>query len=422
MTSSIRTLLQDGYGQFKRSTLLVNSMYLMLGTVSVAVFGFIFWVIVTRSYSSDVVGMTATLLSVSGLISMLGLVGFDTTFVRFLPHSKGKRDDHISTGIILVAIMSGVLSLSFVLSLPLTSPSLTFVNHSALYAVAFVFFTVITSLNTLTNAIFLAFKSARDIFIINLLFSALKVALPLLITKGSAMTIFVLVGISQLVGLILSLLILRAQIGYTFKFHLHLDFLRYVKKYSSSVYASSILNLLPPTLLPLIIVHQIGAASAAYYYIAFTIATTLYTICYASMQSAFAEGSHNQTEMRAHIRKAVKLIGALLIPAILVITIFSGFILRIFGGEYSTEGRSLLQLFAVSALGVAAYSTMGTIFKVTQHLRGVVIMNIVYAGIILSISYLLIPRYGVIAIGWAWLLGNMASAFVGFIFLKTRPT
>ncbi len=422
MLSSIRLLLQDGYGQFRRSSLLVNSMYLMLGTVSVAVFGFVFWIIVTRSYPSDVVGMTATLLSVSGLISMLGLVGFDTTFVRFLPHSKTRRDDHMSTGIILVATMSGILSLGFVLSLPLTSPSLAFVSHNAIYAAAFVFFTVVTALNTLTNAIFLAFKSARDIFIINILFSALKVALPLLVAEGTAMTIFVLVGISQLVGLVLSLLILRAQLGYSFKFRLHLDFLRYVKKYSSSVYASSILNLLPPTLLPLIIVHQIGAANAAYYYIAFTIATTLYTICYASMQSAFAEGSHNQSEMKAHIHKAIRLIGALLIPAILILIFCSGFILHIFGGEYSTEGRSLLQLFAISALGVAAYSTMGTIFKVTQHLRGVVIMNIVYAVLILGISYLLIPHFGVIAIGWAWLLGNMASAFVGFVFLRTRPT
>ena len=422
MLPTIRLLLQNSYGQFKRSTLLVNSMYLMLGTVSVALFGFIFWVIVTRSYPSETVGMTATLLSVSGLISMLGLVGFDTTFVRFLPHSKAMRDDDMSTGIVLVATMSGLLSLAFVLTLPITSPSLTFVNHNAMYVGAFVFFTVVTSLNTLTNSIFLAFKSARDIFIINLLFSALKVALPLLIAKGSAMTIFVLVGISQLAGLILSLLILRAQLGYSFKFRLHLDFLRYVKKYSSSVYISSILNLLPPTLLPLIIVHQVGAANAAYYYIAFTIATTLYTICYASMQSAFAEGSHNQSEMKVHIRKAVHLIGVLLIPAILIIVIFGGFILRIFGGEYSIEGRSLLQLFAISALGVAAYSTMGTIFKVTQHLRGVVIMNIVYAALILGISYFLIPHYGVIAIGWAWLLGNVASAFVGFIFLKTRPT
>jgi O-antigen/teichoic acid export membrane protein len=422
MLPMIRALVANGYGQFKRSTLLMNSIYLMLGTVSVAVFGFAFWVIVTRSYPSDVVGMTATLLSVSGLISMLGLVGFDTTFVRFLPHSQRRRDDHISTGIILVAVMSGLLALAFIVLMPLVSPSLAFVTHDSMYAFGFIFFTVVTSLNTLTNAIFLAFKSARDILIINILFSALKVALPLLIVKGGSMTIFVLVGISQLVGLILSLVILRAQLGYIFRFHIHLDFLRYVKKYSSSVYISSILNLLPPTLLPLIIVHQIGAASAAYYYIAFTIATTLYTISYASMQSAFAEGSHNQTEMKAHIQKAIKLIGVLLTPAIIMVVGLSGFILRIFGGEYASEGRTLLQLFAISAFGVAAYSTMGTIFKVAQHLRGVIIMNIVYAGIILGVSYLFVPRFGVMAIGWAWLLGNVASAFVGFIFLRTRPT
>lgn len=416
------TLAKDKYRQFRRSTLLMNSVYLMLATVIISVCGFVFWILVTRSYAPNIVGLTATLLSVSGLLSMLGLTGFDTTFVRFLPHAKERRNDHINTGIVVVTAMSALLSSGFVLSLPLTSPSLAFVTHNPWYFAGFVFFTVVTALNTLTNAIFLAFKYARDIFIINMLFSTLKLALPLLITKGNAMTIFVLVGISQLAGLILSLVVLKAQLNYTFSPKVHLDILRYIKKYSLSVYSSSILNLLPPTLLPLLVVYHLGAASAAYYYIAFTIASALYTISYASMQSAFAEGSHDQTAMKAHVQKAATLVGALLIPAIIVVVGLSGFILRIFGGQYAAEGRVLLQLFAISALGVAAYSTMGTIFKVTQNLRGVIVMNVVYSIVILGLSYLFIPHFGVIAIGWAWMLGNVLAAIVGFAFFKAKPT
>lgn len=410
-------LLKMQWRRMQGSTFLMNALYLMLSAFVVAALGFVFWVIVTRSYPSATVGLSAALLSVSGLLSMLSLAGFDTTFVRFLPKSE-RPGDHINSGMMVVALLSGVLSIAFVLSLPLSAPELAFVLHNPWYFIGFVFFTVATSLNVLTNAVFLAGKRARDIFIINLLFSLLKVALPFLVTTGSAVTIFVMVGISQLFGLALSLMVMKARFGYVFSPKIHLDVLRVTRKYSFSVYASSILNLLPPTLLPLIVVQQLGSANAAYYYIVFTIASALYTIAYASMQSAFAEGSHEETAMKAHIVKAAKLVGVLLVPAALAVFGLSDFILGIFGAEYAAAGSTLLKLFALSAVGVAVSSALGAIFKVMHNLRGVVTMNVVYAAVILALSYLLVPHVGLIGVGWAWGVGTAAAASVGLIFLK----
>lgn len=179
------------------SSLFKNAFYLMLSTFIVAILGFVFWVIVTRSYPSATVGLAATLLSVSGLLSMLSLAGFDTTFIRFLPKSA-RPNDHINSGLAIVALMSGVLSLGFVLLLPFLSPNLAFVLYNPWYTLSFVFFTIATALNVLTNAIFLSRKRAGDIFVINMLFSVLKVALPLLIIKGDVMTIFSIVGVSSI--------------------------------------------------------------------------------------------------------------------------------------------------------------------------------------------------------------------------------
>ena len=401
----------------RQSTFFMNAFYLMLSTFVVAGLGFVFWVIVARGYSSTTIGLATTLLSVSGLLSMLSLAGFDTTFVRFLPNSK-RRNDHINNGLLVVALLGVVLSLGFVCTLSVTSPSLIFVQHNGWYIFGFTFFTVATSLNVLTNAIFLAQKRVRDIFIINLLFSALKMVLPLLIIHGSVMTIFVMVGISQLVGLVLSLGVMKVRFHYTFSPKIHGDIMRLTRKYSFSVYASSILNLLPPTILPLIIIHRLGSSSAAYYYIVFTIGSALYTIAYASMQSAFAEGSHNEAAMKGHILKAAKLIGVLLAPAIVVVLAFSNVILNIFGTEYATGGSGLLRLFAISAVAVAACSALGAIFKVTHNLRGVVAMNIVYAAGILGLSYVFIPKFGILGVGWAWIAGTIAAAMVGWAFLK----
>lgn len=416
MPSTLRSIKNRLHGM-QQNAFLMNALYLMLSTFVVAAFGFVFWILVTRDYTAATVGLTATLLSVSGLLSMLGLAGFDITFVRFLPKST-RQNDQMNSGFVLVALTSIALSTGFVLSLPITSPRLAFVLHNPWYFASFVFFTTAASLTLLANAAFLAFKRARNIFVINIVFSVLKAALPLFTAHGSVMMIFTLVGTAQLVALIVSIVVMKAQLRYTFAPRIHLDILRITRKYSLSVYASSILNLLPPTVLPLIIVHQLGPEKVAYYYMAFTIASALYTISYASMQSAFVEGAHDEARMRQHIIKATRLVALLLVPIALIITGLSGFILRIFGTEYALNGSAILRLFAIGALPVTVYAAMGAIFKVTQNLRGVVLTNIVYAVVILAFSYILIPHLGVVAVGWAWMIGNIAAATTGLFLLR----
>lgn len=400
---------------WRKSTLVMNALYLMLSTFVVAAAGFGFWVVVTRSYDTAAVGLATTLLSASGLLSLLSLAGFDTTFVRFLPGSN-RKNAYINTGVVIVASISLVLAVLVALALPRILPSLSLLANPWAF-LSFVFFTVVTSLNTLTNAVFLGFKQARYIFMINVLFSAFKVVAPLLIVRGDALTIFTIAGCAQLIGLVLSFMWMRRRFAYSFSPRLDVKALRLARTFSSSVYASSVLNLLPPTLLPLIIVFYLNPSAAAYYYMAFTIASVLYTIAYAVTQSVFAEGSHDEAALKAHVTKAAQFIAVVLVPCTLGTVVLSGLLLNIFGQDYARAASPLLQLFALSALPVAAYSALGAIFKVSKNLRGVVSMNIGYAVAILGLSLGLVPHFGLIAVGWAWLLGNLTACGIGFWFL-----
>src|SRR6185503_12751685 len=163
--------------------------------------------------------------------------------------------------------------------------------------------------------------------------------------------------------------------------------------------------------------HLMGPANAAYYYMAFTIAGALYTIAYASMQSVFAEGSHNEAAIRAHVIKALKLVAILLFPAALLTAALASFFLGWFGHAYAQQATALLQLFALGAVPVAIYSAMGAIFKVTKNLGGIVCMNAVYAVVTLGAAYWLTPTLGLVAIGTAWIIGNIAACGIGALFL-----
>jgi O-antigen/teichoic acid export membrane protein len=405
-------------GEARKNTLVMNALYLMISTFILGASGFIFWVVVTKMYSAAAVGLATTLLSVSGLLSLLGLAGFDTTFVRFLPGSD-RKNDYINSGLIVSAGIGTILAIALGFTLPLVLPSLSIVSNPWAF-LSFVFFTVVTSLNILTNAVFLAYKQARYILIINALFSIVKIVLPLLVVDGGAVVIFTIAGVAQLCGLVLSIAWMRRIFNYKISLRIHMDMLRIVRKFSFSIYVSNILSLLPPTLLPLIILYYLGAKNAAYYYMAFTIANVLYIIVYATMQSVLAEGSHNSAALRLHVLSAAKLITLLLLPTVLLAVLLGSYLLTIFGAEYAKNAGTLLQLLAVGALPIAAYATLTTIFKVIKKLSIVVIMNAVSALITLSLANWWLPRFGLEAVGWAWIIGNVVACIAGGIFLIKR--
>jgi O-antigen/teichoic acid export membrane protein len=393
----------------------MNAFYLMLSTFVLGVSGFAFWAIVTRTYDTTAVGLATTLLSVSSLLSLLGLVGFDTTFVRFLPRSN-RKNDYINSGFIVTILASFGLAISLAIILPMILPGLAVLGDPLVF-ISFVFFTIVTALNVLTNAIFLAYKQARYILIINASFSAVKIILPFLALGHSAGSIFAIAGLAQLFGLVLSIIWMQRKFGYKMSPILHVDTLRVVRDFSASIYVSNTLSLLPPTILPLIILYHIDAKNAAYYYMAFTIANVLYTIVYGSMQSVLAEGSHDETALRSHIVTAAKLITALLLPATLVILVFGDSVLTIFGAEYATKASPLLQLLAIGALPIAAYSALSTIFKISKKLLPIICMNAASALIVLGLSNWWISSFGLVAVGWAWIIGNVVACCIGVLFL-----
>lgn len=399
-----------------KNTLLMNAFYLMVSTFILGLSGFVFWALVTKTFDTAAVGLATTLLSVSGLLSLLGLAGFETTFIRFLPGSN-RKNDYINTGLIVTAIGSILLALVVGVVLPFVSPSLAIIMSDPLVLLSFVFFTVVTALNILTNSVFLAFKQARYVLIINALFSVFKVALPLLVISGGPVAIFIIAGSAQLFGLILSIVWMRRRFGYKISLAFHMDTLRVVRKFSASVYVSNILSLVPPTLLPLVVLHYSGAETAAYYYMAFTIASVLYTVVYASMQSVLAEGSYNSAALKTHIFTAAKLITILLVPTTLLIILLGEMLLGIFGVEYAKGASSLLHLLAIGALPVAAYAALTTMFKVMKKLLPVVVMNGVSTIIILALSSWWISSYGLEAIGWAWIVGNVVACGIGIVCL-----
>ena len=79
------------YNYLSNDSLYRNSIYLMLNTGVMAVFGFFFWMINARLYSAEQVGIGTTLISIMTLISSFSVLGLGTGLIRYLPTSERKN-------------------------------------------------------------------------------------------------------------------------------------------------------------------------------------------------------------------------------------------------------------------------------------------------------------------------------------------
>ena len=68
-----------------------NAYFLMFSSLTSAGSGFFFWLIAARFYSTADIGLASAIISTMGLISMLSLLGFDISLVRFLPECSSVK-------------------------------------------------------------------------------------------------------------------------------------------------------------------------------------------------------------------------------------------------------------------------------------------------------------------------------------------
>ncbi|QHN43070.1 oligosaccharide flippase family protein [Candidatus Mycosynbacter amalyticus] len=389
-----------------------NSLYLLVGSLATAGFGFIFWIIAARLFDPPTVGIATVLVSLSSLISLLSLAGFDSSFVRFLPRSQHKNA-YINSGMVVTTALSIILSCVFLVISYFTTPDLRGIISSPLIIVLFTTLTVASSLNLLTNSVFIAHREAGYIVVINTVFNIVKVILPFAFIPYGSVGVFVAAGAAQAVGLVLSLYYMHVRYNYRPRLAIDSRALRQTFSYTFGVYVGSVLNLLPPTLLPLIITQQLGAASTAYYYMAFNIVTIIFTVAYSAMQSAFAESAHDETKLRQNVLQGIKSSLFFTIPAIAGCLMLGSHVLGVFGHAYAQAATPLLWIMGLSAVAVTLYSALGAVLKIAHDTTSFIATNVAYVLVIVVGSYLLMPQYGLLGIGYAWFAGNIIAIIVG---------
>jgi O-antigen/teichoic acid export membrane protein len=391
-----------------------NSFYLVLTTLTIAIAGFGFWVINARIFTESQVGAATALITAVTLLSYLSQAGMNVTLVRHLG-SATDPGEVVSAAVGTVVTAATLLGLGYVLLLPVIAPQLTTTLHWPWTAVAFVVMAVGSAVNLLTDSIFVASRAAGWNFALDgLLMGAIKIGLSFVVVGLGAFGIFTASAAAATLAALASLAACRYRLGMRLRPRPGAPVLRETWSYSAANYLANSLNLVPIMVMPLALLNGSGTVATAGFFIAFQIALILNSVSFAVCEAMFAEGSRPGDHLRRTALRAAVLIASLLSPAVLVVLLAGERVLAIFGPAYVISAGPSLVVLTVGTFAVAGYNWGCAILKIAGHLVGVVLVNLVYAGVIVGLVIMWSDR-GPIWASSAWVIGNLVSGLLAVL-------
>jgi O-antigen/teichoic acid export membrane protein len=396
-----------------------NSLYLILSSGLQAALGFTFWIIAARLFSTTDVGKASSLISATTVIALLALLGLNSAFVHYLPTAPN-RNALISAGILLVAVCGACIGLLYVFVIPVLAPRLAFVTHQPKLAVGFVLLTAAAAVNLLTDSIFIASRKAGYCALADGgIGGAVKVVSAVILSGTGAYGLFCASVGGFASAALASLVLVITSLHWRPSLRKPLRTLKPLLRFSGANYAGNALNMLPPLVVPLIALDRLGAQAGAYYFVAFQVATFLYSGAQAVEQTLLAEGSRSDADSRELRRRSRRVLMVMCIPACLVLVVAAHWVLLVFGTRYSQHGTPSLILLALAAIPIAANNWLWTVLRLSGQLQALVLSNGVYAVVICGLAWLLAP-HGLTGLTAAWPIGSLLSAAVAAVSQKAR--
>jgi O-antigen/teichoic acid export membrane protein len=390
----------------------------MLANGVAALFGFFFWLVAARFYSTEDVGLAAALISATALLGTIAKVGFDFGLVRFLPQSKN-RSAVINTCYTIASLLSMVTAIVFLLGLGFWSPKLLFIRNNWCYIIAFIAFTYVSTINQLHGQVLIAFR-ATHYFLIQNLIGGLRLLIIVFLTFTGAFGIFSSIGLASILTMLVGFVfILMSLPGYRPIPSISNKVVRDMTRFSLTNYVASILGSLPVYLLPLIIIGVLTPEAGAYFNVPWSIAGILSMAANGATSSLLTEGSYDQSNLAKQVVNALKLNFFLIIPGIVVLVIFGKLILSLYGIDYASNSLRLLWLFAVMYIPESIILLFLTVARIKMKIKAIILSEAALAILIIGMSYPLMKSIGLIGVGIAFLTGHVViAAIVGLMMLK----
>jgi O-antigen/teichoic acid export membrane protein len=404
-----------------RIPLFRNGYALAASSAVTSSIGVIYWILATHFYPAEVVGLNSAIISLMMFLGGLAQLNLLTAHIRFIPNAGSATRRFIGITYLVALVLAGLISIAYVTNIHIFSPALSILRSSAPITISFVLATMGWSIFVLQDSALTGLRQATWVPIENGLFAVGKIGLMILLSFFiPQLGLFY----SWFLGLAITLLPTNALIFFRFgPRHEKASTDRatelipgQVIQYAGGDLFGAIFWLGATTLLPIMVTQAAGAKENAYFYLAWQIAYMLHLLSSNMGSSLIVEASTNQSKLGEYSRRIILQLVLLVGFAVLVIFAGAPLILRIFGQDYAAQGSSLLRLLALAAIPNIVTSVFVSISRVQRRMRRVIFSLGALCVLVLSLSAFLLPRFGILGAGIAW-LGAETVVAIGILIL-----
>jgi O-antigen/teichoic acid export membrane protein len=397
------------YGQ--GYALVVNSML-------TALLGVPYWLLAARNYSASAVGRNAAAISAMMFLAGVAQLNLMSALLRFIPVS-GRRSARLVAFSYLVAVsIAAVISIAFVLGIRLWAPALDFVTANPGFALWFAAATMAWCVFNLQDSVLTALGSAVLVPAENVVTSLAKIGLLVALAGSSPhYGIFASWTAALVVSLIPVNLVIFGRLLTRHGQRASGDGLlpptrRQVVRYVSADSVASMFWLAATTLMPVIVIAQVGATANGYFSLAWTIALPLYAISASTGASLVVAAATDVSHLPVYARKVILQTACLVVPAATAFAIAPGVVLEMFGHAYADNGSTTLRLVALSAIPNVLTALYISGLRVRRRMVAVIAVLGAQCGVVVALSVILLEHQGIAGVGLAWLISQVLTAAV----------
>lgn len=396
-----------------------NGYALVFSSAASSGLGMVYWILAAHTYSTETIGLNSAAISAMIFLANVSQLNLMNALNRFLPTAGRKSWHMVVYAYIISIVMAVVTSLIFIFGVNIWAPQLGFLSSGPTSIVWFIVATVTWCIFVLQDSTLIGLRQATWVPLENILFALAKIGLLVgLATIMPRYGVFVSWTLAVLMTILPTNFLIFGWLipGKTHTFSEQTESITptQVAKYLAGDYFGSLVSLAAISLLPIIIVIQVGASANAYFYLSWTIAYTLYLVSRNMGMSLITEAAGEQRKLNLYSYRTFIQTARLLVPLVSIIVITAPNILRLFGKNYSIEGATLLRLLCLSALPNMVTSIYTSVVRVQRRMKPLVLVLTVPYILVIALSYLLMDTYGVVGVGIAWLA---SQSFVAVILL-----
>lgn len=412
-----------------RKTVGKGAMYLYLDAINNLVSGFLFWLILSKITSPDIIGISSSIISFVTIFSIISLVGMPGGIQRYLVKSLAEKkiDDirgNIKSSLVITSV--GIIgSTAFILSLK----DIIFYSFQLDFGLSILMVLVMgfVSMASLLNAIIIPTFNTKTIAISSLVGTATKLLITLILVLSGIEVYGILIGF--MLAPIVSIIILAIAISRKI---LRQDITKHDKKPNfesfkslrdifmagTSFWIPGIVNTIGSQLGTILVLLSVGASQAGIYFLSFSIVTAIIMINSVLSTLAYPTISSMVDGRKGAVWRFMKISLVLTIPVSLVVIFYAGEVLNVFGNSYS-EGKSYLQILLLSILPTTILSGTSVLSYAYGNNRLVLGVGLFTSLPRIFLYLIFVPLLGGNGAAFVYLFGSIIGATVSIIICKS---